>query len=93
MEKLDLEAIEARASVATKGPWFEDDRAASNGVVEAEDGMTVCSVTNRGGSMMRNVKFIAHARQDIPALIARIRELEAQIVKWEGGGEMEGDRL
>ena len=69
MTDLDLAAIQARADAATPGPW-------TLGIVYG----TV--MRSSGGNIARdsteaNAEFIAHARTDVPALLARIAELEA----------------
>jgi hypothetical protein len=79
---LDLEAIEARCKAAYPGPWLQKFSFA----VEAEDGRGVCSTG--GYTDSRNSErvhadnvalaaFIAHARQDIPALLAEIRRIQS----------------
>ena len=89
---IDLDAIEARANAATPGPWTYHDGCGyvevppcgaiefkpgwersvhflarvHNNHVEGEDGLGFDGA------------FIASARTDVPALIARVRELEAE---------------
>lgn len=85
-----LAEIEARADAATPGPWEADlDRHGETrgiwpttpggeqiiGSYVAADGFD--SVGWSGGTD-DNLRFIAHARDDIPWLINRVRELEAQ---------------
>ena len=50
----------------------------------------VTAVTGDGPTSAANATFLAHARQDIPALIARVRELEHRIAGCE---EAEGAPL
>ena len=50
---LDLEAIKARATAATEGPWEWDDPTIG--------------------------QFLAHAREDIPALLAEVERLRGQL--------------
>ena len=90
---IDLDEIERRANAATPGPWTYHDGCGyvevppcgaiefkpgwersvhflarvHNNHVEGEDGLGFDGA------------FIAHARTDVPALIARVRELEAQL--------------
>ncbi len=92
MNDLDLDAIERRANAATPGPWTYHDGCGyvevppcgaiefkpgwqrsvhflarvHNNHVEGEDGLGFDGA------------FIAAARTDVPALIARVRELEAE---------------
>ena len=89
---IDLDAIEARANAATPGPWTYHEGCGyvevppcgaiefkpgwersvhflarvHNNHVEGEDGLGF------------DGPFIAAARTDVPALIARVRELEAE---------------
>lgn len=83
---LDLDAIEARADAATKGPW----RAGTlehEGKVWAEDaealggpsvGERCLFNANLHYPHTANRVFIAAARADVPALIAEVRRLTAE---------------
>ena len=70
-----LVAIRARCEAATPGPWFSNagllvDVAAPG---KANDGQTVCRMP--GGAASRSshdADFIAHAREDVPWLLAEI---------------------
>jgi hypothetical protein len=72
----ELEAIEARVRATTPGPWSsiiegrDQDSGESFIMTDGED------IYVRGGSEA-DQEFIAHARQDIPRLIAEIRRLRA----------------
>jgi hypothetical protein len=78
--KQRMAEIEARAEKATEGPWalpFDDGAIAlpggRNSLLGLDmDGMAV--VERRP-----DAEFIAHAREDVPYLIARARELEAAL--------------
>jgi hypothetical protein len=80
MTNEELDAIERRANAATPGPWFPpvtrergpgcDDRAC---VVDHE-GCAVWPWHRR-----EDMEFAYAARTDVPALIARVRELEAAL--------------
>lgn len=74
---VDLGAIEARAAAAAPGPW----RPVRCGIWS--DTLTVVSdCADAGWTWCRaHQAFIAHARTDIPALVARVRELEADLVE------------
>ncbi|AYD83906.1 hypothetical protein SEA_GETALONG_46 [Gordonia phage Getalong] len=75
MSDLDLDAIEARANAATRGPWKMGKRSWPD-VVMTPYGC----LWNPGTGRINDIEdgeFVAHAREDIPALIARIRQLEA----------------
>lgn len=69
---IDIDAIEARANAATPGPWHCD----SDGNITQ-----TAHVTRDVWFIPMNVEdsqFAAAARTDVPALIARVRELEAE---------------
>ncbi len=76
----DLDAIRARAEAATEGPWhINPDNGTHiirtrNGDLAAQAGWT--EPREQG---LRNAAFIAHAREDIPALLALIDEQQAEI--------------
>ena len=85
---LDLDAIQARANAATPGPWgalhrdmgcsFRDDERAGLGL----DIVGPLEATNRGQfARGADAWFIARARTDIPALIAAVRERDAEIAE------------
>ena len=71
---MNIDEIEARANAATPGPWavlqFDEDMPATQ----------VKAVSGYGASCdwEHDATFIAAARTDVPALIARVRELEAE---------------
>ena len=64
-----LNEIEARANAATEGPWEWDPQ---DGWLGTEDEVTVGwkwgTLTQEGDG-----QFIAHARTDVPALVAALR--------------------
>ena len=81
---LDLEAIKARAEAATKGPWGARElpqmvRGANATLHSAHGTGEVWSVefSPEIGSTVSisDAEFIAHARTDIPALIAEVERL------------------
>lgn len=82
MSKLDLDAIEARAEAATDGPWMVGAEVSKDlgivnahwfGSVDPEVGIIL------GEAGLHDAEFIAAARTDVPALVARVRELEATV--------------
>jgi hypothetical protein len=74
MSEIDLAEVKARADAASPGPWYpETDPDASPGVW-TDRGAELGFDTNRA----EDAEFIAHARTDVPALLARIAELEAE---------------
>ncbi len=79
-EPLDLDAIKKRCDAATEGPWIEreDNDEPAWRVVWSPFPLDVCSVCPHMTHVEPNAAFIAHARTDVPALVARVRELEAE---------------
>lgn len=71
---IDLDGIEARAKAATPGPWTAVPTLNGGTVVHLSDGESVYLDSAATGA------FIATAREDVPALCARVRELEAGAV-------------
>lgn len=78
--ELDLDAIEARANAASRGPWKHGEGYEQGDpgdyVSTAWGGIVVCGDTPPTPA---DAIFIAHARTDVPALVKRVRELEAQV--------------
>ncbi|MEU4296413.1 hypothetical protein [Kitasatospora aureofaciens] len=83
-EPLDLDAIAARCDAAAPGPWTLHDDLDGQGypghlwVVQnptdgPDENRIVISVGDRADG-----ELVAAARQDVPALLARVRELEAE---------------
>ena len=94
-----LAAIEARVNAATPGSWeIVSPHLASlaDAFVYGDDGRTFVATT----SGIADAEFIAHAREDVPALIDRVRKLEAELTGLDfanisnvlegGGGGSEG---
>jgi hypothetical protein len=77
---IDIQEIESRCYVATRGPW-------ESYVVgrDTEAGMN-CIATGESGSMeiiggtVADQDFIAHAREDIPRLVIEVRRLRTALV-------------
>ena len=72
---LDLDAIEARAAAATEGPWSRDD--------EHSLSVAICYTPHvwalAHSGTEANAEFIAHARTDVPALVAALREARDEV--------------
>ena len=69
----EFAAIEARVAAASEGPWYvegSDVRVAGPGVEDVAYDM-----------LDHDAEFIAHARVDIPALLAAVRERDNTIAK------------
>lgn len=78
-EGVDLEAIEARANAASPGPWEneKDNRVIRWDEIGPHRGEVILETKHFPASTGRDCEFIAHARQDIPALIAEVRRLRS----------------
>ena len=93
----DLEAIQARADAATAGPWreFISDVYAIKGC-----GVPVCSDCrevhlaeivadeDEADNREADAEFIAHAREDVPALIREVSRLRAENDHLRHGGSV-----
>lgn len=76
MTQAELDAIRSRCDKATPGPWYEDGFAIPN---EAGD------YTELIDSYPADAAFIAHSREDIPALLAEVDKLKTALIiaAWE----------
>lgn len=93
MNEAELKAIEKRANAADCGPWTYEDGMISWPAPGTSCGETItdgvhehdheCEIVDSFLSFTRteNGAFIAHARTDVPALIAEVRRLRAVIIK------------
>jgi len=75
--ELDLEAIEERCNEATPGPWTVNE----DGGLMASKGYELIGSDGDAVWMMSHddAVFIAHAREDIPALIREVRRLREEV--------------
>jgi hypothetical protein len=86
MTAAELDAIEARANAASAGPWtycgcgkcaqvsMEKGPIVMVGI-GARDVSYTCGEGVDDASRLLNAEFCAHARQDVPALVAEVRRL------------------
>lgn len=83
-QPLDLDTIEARANAATEGPWEWDGWVDPDGTefwqLRSADGDVLYPVWLNTSQATLDVSaedrdFIAHARTDVPALIAEVKRL------------------
>ena len=83
--KPDLDAIRARCDAATPGPWTYDEAGYVDvGLPRSRSiaiGIEIDATAKSDGD------FIAHARTDIPALLAHIEELESRVTYTVGETE------
>lgn len=79
-----LQEIEERCAAATPGPWYVDGCYSSNTNIRTEGpGWPLCSMSSLRENRMENAIFIAHARADVPALVAEVWRLKAKIEEIE----------
>ncbi|NDO78254.1 hypothetical protein GKZ75_08460 [Kocuria indica] len=75
MTREQLDAIRERADSATEGRWAWQEDA----VLLAWDGEEASWVLDHGAAFPEDAEFIAHAREDVPALLAEVERLRALI--------------
>lgn len=104
MTDAELKAIQERADKATRGPWLSHDTLQGEWGVSLPNDGTVSvwglyfgDMETNTGQDIANADFVAHARNDIPALLdaleAAQRECAAQYVKGWNDGEADAERL
>jgi hypothetical protein len=90
MTNINLDAIEARANAATQGPWWDDAYIGEDPYDDPDSPFVQVGTVRWGASdveipaalqQKRDAEFMAAAREDIPALIARVRELEEALAR------------
>ncbi|MFJ8798469.1 hypothetical protein [Streptomyces sp. NPDC102487] len=70
----DLADVEAREAAATRGPWrVERDEQKLTRLVVSDDGMLHADLGYLGNANQADAEFTAHAREDVPRLIALVR--------------------
>jgi hypothetical protein len=80
MTEEQLKEIEDRANAATPGPWVQHGRyVRKNHVREIVIQGSFLKKDGVNSLPVIDAEFIAHARTDIPALIAEVREQKEQI--------------
>lgn len=83
MTEAELGAVKARAEAATPGPWVVGEH--YGGVIAPGSSLDPENDAAYGGylvgeSMLRhNSTFVAHARDDVPALVAEVERLTAHL--------------
>jgi len=74
----ELNHIQARADAATPGPWdarFDGER---QGIFVAQKSVALFDIGHLRPSAPDS-DFIAHAREDVPRLLAEVRRLRAEL--------------
>ena len=79
----ELKAIEERCNKATPGPWTVDEHWDTyiwgpNKEMIAQKIVDIRGVGERL-PIKENMEFVAHSREDVPALLAYIEELEYEV--------------
>lgn len=85
MAELDLEVLERLAAAATPAPWVVQDGCSWRRIGARGDGDVLCPTNHPGDghpdldgrNREADLAFIAAAREAVPALLRRVRELEA----------------
>jgi len=86
----ELDEIKARCDAATPGPWVEErDEDSLQAIVSGEEDVIGAWCDPGGGDFGpaisdEDASFIAHAREDIPALLAEVERLRKR-VEWAEG--------
>ena len=86
-QPLDLDAIEARCAAVTEGRWilkptYDPRFVLVEAVVIEGNPLHNLNLVGLGGVFRRgDGEFFFAARSDIPALVARVRELEAELAR------------
>jgi len=78
MSAEQLDAIQARADAATEGPW-ETVRHDLSLYVQSKHANLQANLGYVGNHPEPDAEFIAHARTDVPALIALVRVQAAKL--------------
>ncbi|MUL39608.1 hypothetical protein FZ103_00165 [Streptomonospora sp. PA3] len=80
LDDLDLDAIEARTDAATDDPWGVEAVGSSLMVMHRGHCTVVAILGDLSDPQARpDAEFIAHARADVPALVAEVRRLRAEL--------------
>lgn len=81
----ELDAIAARADAATAGPWFPDYDPRDDGADQVvTERLTIAFMATPKVRHERDAEFIAHAREDVPRLVAEVRRLRAEEARLRG---------
>ena len=79
MNEQELQEIEERANKATPGPWMEVAESGEWWIAGPDASENFVMATNASENILQaDIDFIAHARADVPALIAEVRSLRAK---------------
>lgn len=73
-----LKEIEARANAAIPGPWSTYGDEESGLWIDTPRDKPAFVVGYEGEIEAPTARFVAHAREDVPALVAEVRRLKAE---------------
>lgn len=90
---INLNAIEARANAATPGPWYQgrdDRRYEDSGHAFTHEDMNHSDSYDvfPDAANPEDAEFVAHARTDVPALVATLRRLDAALTELAHHGDL-----
>ena len=90
-----VDEIRARAEAATRGPWSAIEGPGEHWYV-CDEGESIASISANDGSnedqRQPDAEFIAHAREDIPWLLAELDKARAEKADVWDEGYAEGGR-
>lgn len=78
MAELDYDELQRLADAATPGPWSWHSRQTVDGDSWAVFGTSDRALAGNRDGWTPDAEFIAASRSAVPALLARVRELEAE---------------
>ncbi len=79
MTDADLKAIRERVEAATKGPWRQEYGYNNGGMATGFFFIPEHSAGKSVEMLADDAAFIAHAREDVPALLAEVDRLRAAL--------------
>lgn len=82
LSKAEIEAIAARAKAATEGPWLLSGGGDFYSILTAPDAYIKIISPFLSKPHANLSEFIAHARQDIPALLSDLRQARGLLRRW-----------
>lgn len=77
----NIEEIRERCEKATAGPWMQKELADCSEIYDANSWGKALRPLALVGSSTIDAEFIAHAREDIPALLDHIEALHSELTK------------
>jgi len=87
MKQVELDIIKARCEAATPGPWTwhigggHDWLGPEGGPAVLDDGSAAGEYQQVIAGDSPDGEFIAHAREDIPMLVAEVERLRAEVIQ------------